>query len=75
MNIQGSELKALQGAKKLLPSIDSIYLEKNLIDFYENNPSSAEIDDYLADNNFDKVCAYIVDDYGLSYDFYGRKDK
>lgn len=70
MNIQGSELKALQGSKQTLSHLDSIYLEQNWIARYENCPEPEKIDNYLEKSNFVKVWQYLLKDYGVSYDFY-----
>ncbi|NEO07087.1 FkbM family methyltransferase [Moorena sp. SIO3I8] len=70
MNIQGSELKALEGAKETLPHLKAIYLEKSLVSRYENCPQPEEIDKYLVDRNFAKVWAYFPQNYGVSFDLY-----
>jgi len=70
MNIQGSELNALEGAKQTLTHLDSIYLEKNLTDRYEGCPDSSEIDEYLVKRDFVKAWEYVMPNYGTSYEFY-----
>lgn len=47
LDIQGAELKALQGAD--LSKIDYIYTEVNIQDMYYNVPKINDIDDYLTD--------------------------
>ncbi len=73
MNIQGSELQALEGAQQTLPHLDSIYLEQNLTPRYQNSPKPEEIDNYLLKQNFVKAWQYFLSDYGVSYDFYINK--
>lgn len=70
MNIQGSELNALEGAKETLSQLDAIYLEKNMIPRYEACPDSEEIDPYLIDRNFANVWGYLVEKYGVRFDLY-----
>ena len=70
MNIQGSELKALQGAKETLPHLQTIYLEKSLVSRYEDCPDGKEIDKYLTEHNFSQVWRYLPSNYGVSFDLY-----
>ncbi|MEA5580023.1 FkbM family methyltransferase [Nodularia harveyana UHCC-0300] len=70
MNIQGGELKALEGAKQTLPQLQAIYLEQNLIPRYEACPEAVEIDKCLIDRNFTKVWRYTLESHGVSYDWY-----
>ena len=55
LDIQGSELKALKGATKILPYIKTIYTEVNLKEIYEDNPLLADIDDFLKQYNFIRI--------------------
>lgn len=70
MNIQGSELKALEGAKQTLTHLDSIYLEKNLTARYEDCPDSSAIDEYLVERDFVSAWEYVMPHYETSYEFY-----
>jgi FkbM family methyltransferase len=55
MDIQGNELKALQGSGILLNTIDAIYTEVNFAELYENCVQIAELDEYLANSGFKRV--------------------
>ncbi|MDX1433391.1 MAG: FkbM family methyltransferase [Gammaproteobacteria bacterium] len=53
LNIQGAELRALQGARDTLGHLDFILLENNFIKRYEGCPEAEELDRFLADAGFD----------------------
>jgi FkbM family methyltransferase len=53
MDLQGAEMMALQGATKLLPSIDYVYTEVNTAEVYIGCAKLHEIDAFLSD--FDRV--------------------
>jgi FkbM family methyltransferase len=55
LDIQGTELKALKGMEKYLPSIDYIYTEVNSCYVYQDCAIVQELDDYLANFNFIRV--------------------
>jgi len=52
MDIQGSELLALQGAKTILDKLDIIYTEVNYCYMYENCALIEELDSFLKKYNF-----------------------
>jgi FkbM family methyltransferase len=54
MNIQGSELMALQGGKQTLKHLQAIWLETNIDERYKGAPLKQEFDNFLGDFNF--VC-------------------
>jgi FkbM family methyltransferase len=56
MDIQGAELMALKGATKILDKIDIINVELNFDELYENCALSSEIDDFLLNYSFVRVC-------------------
>lgn len=64
LDIQGGELKALQGAERMLKGnrIKMIYSEVFFNPYYENQPLFQEISTLLYDHNF-----YIYDIYNLHY--------
>ncbi|MEM7065923.1 MAG: FkbM family methyltransferase, partial [Cyanobacteria bacterium P01_B01_bin.77] len=70
MNIQGSELSALEKAEETLTHLDYIYLEKNIVSRYENCPSPDEIDNFLLEHNFIKEWEYIDQRWGGGFSFY-----
>jgi FkbM family methyltransferase len=54
IDIQGAELLALQGAAKLLPLIDVVVSEVNVIDMYENGALEDDVVRFLDEKGFDK---------------------
>lgn len=70
MNIQGAELQALEGASEILPHLDCIYLENNLVSRYESCPEPEEIDTFLKTSHFHKAWGLRDLEYGTSYDLY-----
>jgi FkbM family methyltransferase len=57
IDTQGAELMALRGAAKLIPSLDVIISEVNLIEMYENGALENEIVTFLASHGFVKCHA------------------
>ena len=55
IDIQGAELKALQGCTKILEKIDAIYTEINFEELYEDCVIAQELDDFLKKFNFKRV--------------------
>tara|TARA_B100001057_G_C22630199_1_gene864091 strand:- start:202 stop:948 length:747 start_codon:yes stop_codon:yes gene_type:complete len=55
IDVQGFELKVLNGAKHTLPKINYIYLEINKEEVYESAPMIGEIDEFLSKFNFIRV--------------------
>lgn len=55
MDLQGSELRALEGASKILPYIQAIVAEVSCIELYEGAPLEPEIDRYMINSGFSKV--------------------
>ncbi len=55
IDIQGAELKALQGCTKILKKIDAIYTEINFEELYEDCVIAQELDDFLKKFNFKRV--------------------
>lgn len=55
LDIQGAELKALNGALHILPHIKSIYTEVNVKELYENNAMMDQLDAYLLPHGFTRV--------------------
>lgn len=52
LDMQGNELKALEGARTLLPQVQALFIEVNLVERYENCPSFSQINAFLTQFNF-----------------------
>jgi len=55
LDIQGAELKALQGAENLLSNVDYIYTEVNVAPLYKDCPMMWDIDNYLGCKGFARL--------------------
>lgn len=55
IDIQGAELKALQGATKILPHLKAIYAEVNERELYKGCALMPEIDDFLKQYGFKRI--------------------
>lgn len=55
MDIQGAELKALQGAQNLLRHINALQIEVNYSELYKGCPLIHEIDAFLSEHDFIRV--------------------
>ncbi|NEO80255.1 FkbM family methyltransferase [Moorena sp. SIO4G3] len=73
LNVQGAELRALEGAKETLNHLDCIFLEKNFVARYENSPTPEELDQFILESNFIKAWEYHEKHYGVGYSFYMKK--
>lgn len=73
MDIQGAELKALKGATKILPHINSIYAEVNIDELYENCARMHEVDAFLLQYGFERVHT-AMSGFGWGDAFYTIKD-
>ena len=70
INVQGAELKALEGAQETLDHIDYIYLEKNLVSRYENSNSPEEVEHFIVEHNFVKLWEYLDRGWGVKFSLY-----
>lgn len=67
MDLQGSELRALQGASKILPYIFAVVAEVSCVELYEGAPLESDVDQYMLENGFSKVLtAYTEYQWGES---------
>lgn len=55
LDIQGAELKAMEGCSEILSSIDAVYTEINFEELYEGCPHVNEIDLFLNEFKFKRV--------------------
>lgn len=52
LDVQGGELAALRGARRLLASVDYIYVEASFVAFYQGQADAAALLDFLRDEGF-----------------------
>jgi len=64
LDIQGAELRALQGATKILPYINTVYTEVNTREIYEGCALLYEIDDFLQKHGFEQVVVKMCENFG-----------
>jgi FkbM family methyltransferase len=55
VDVQGAELKVIEGFEEYLDTIDFIYTEVNNEELYEGCPMMSEIDDFLSHHNFKRI--------------------
>jgi FkbM family methyltransferase len=70
MDLQGAELKALQGAQEMLPHIDYVYTEVNKDEVYIGCAKIWELDEFLFNFGFARVETDWVGDQGWGDAFY-----
>ena len=51
MDVQGAELKVLQGSKSVLSNVKAICTEAGLTPYYEEHSLKQQIDDFMKENN------------------------
>jgi 2-O-methyltransferase len=59
LDLQGAEIKALQGAEKLLENVTGIFTEVSLIETYENVPLYEEVKTFLTSRGFKIAKEYL----------------
>jgi FkbM family methyltransferase len=69
IDIQGAELLALQGMKKLLPYVSYLYVEVNVKHLYKNCGLIHELDTFLEEYHF-KRCETVFTKHGWGDAFY-----
>lgn len=72
MDLQGAELLALIGGRKLLDSMDSLYLEINVDELYKGCARLPQLDRYLAGHGFRRVATEMAGDAGWGDALYVR---
>ena len=55
MDVQGAELKVLEGAGSLLKQIKMIWLEVENITLYKNQPLKEDVEDFMTKNGYVKI--------------------
>ncbi|MCX6735918.1 MAG: FkbM family methyltransferase [Candidatus Parcubacteria bacterium] len=55
IDVQGAELKAIEGMGKILESIEWLCVEVNLVKFYHGTPLMHAVDSYLAKKGFRRI--------------------
>lgn len=55
VDVQGAEIKAVEGMGKILDTINWICLEVNLVKFYKGTPLLHTVDRYLAEKGFRRI--------------------
>ncbi len=61
LDVQGAELKALHGAKKLLRSVKAILLEVSFVPIYKDCPLFGEVDSFLGEHGYRRRAVYPSD--------------
>ena len=59
-DIQGAELLALKGASNSIKHVKAIYLEVNTAELYKDCGLIGQIDDFLKEHNFKRVCTLMT---------------
>jgi FkbM family methyltransferase len=72
LDIQGAELKALQGMGNMIDHIDYIYTEVNTEELYEDCAMLYQMDEFLHSKGFERKMTYLYDQYGWGDAFYVR---
>lgn len=71
MDLQGSELKALQGATKILPHIFAVIAEVSCIELYKGAALESDVDRYMIEHGFSKALTSYTE-YGWGESLYVR---
>lgn len=67
LDVQGYELKVLEGCRPLLTSFDHVYLELSFMELYQGQALADQVIAYLREQNF-----WLCGAYNLTYDSAGR---
>lgn len=74
LDIQGAELKALQGASDILKYVDYIYCEVNDKEMYEDCALTSQIDQFLSTHGFERKAKKMTI-HGWGDAFYTKKNE
>lgn len=55
IDVQGAELRVLQGAERTLASVAAVIVEVHVIDLYDGGASEAELDEFLKQRGFERA--------------------
>lgn len=61
LDVQGGELKALHGARKLLETVKLIYLEVSFVPIYKDGPLFGEVEGFLTECGYRRCAIYPSD--------------
>lgn len=64
MDVQGAELKVLEGAKNKIENIKAIWLEVSNVQLYKNQPLSDDIESFMKINNFKLIKSEFSGEFG-----------
>ena len=64
MDVQGAELKVLEGAKEKLKKIKTIWLEVSNVELYKNQPLTDEIEMFMKKNRFHLIKSEFSGQFG-----------
>jgi FkbM family methyltransferase len=77
MDVQGAELKVLEGAGKMLSEIDLVWMEVSVKEFYKGQPLEKEVYNYMQQKGFVLVFQHNEGSYGdhlyASADFFSHR--
>ncbi|PQJ78486.1 FkbM family methyltransferase [Polaribacter porphyrae] len=79
MDVQGAELMVLQGAKDMINNINSIWLEVEKIELYENQALKEDIEQFFSDKDFicllNKVNHIAGDQFWVNKNYFDNLDE
>ncbi len=61
LDVQGGEIKALQGAEKLLKEASAVYLEVSFVPMYKESPLFADVEGFLTKRGYRRHAIYPSD--------------
>lgn len=64
MDVQGAELKVLEGAKENIKKIKAIWLEVSNVELYKNQPLRNEIEVFMKNNHFQLIKSEFSGEFG-----------
>jgi len=64
MDVQGAELKVLEGAKEKIENIKAIWLEVSNVELYKNQPLRNDIEMFMKENHFQLIKSDFSGEFG-----------